>query len=172
MNFGVLIACLIWNGNLVQSNKQEIIEDLKNIIFKIKKSGDDFGPGQTSIPAFTATLSKNFTPPLNKIIKFDSVKTNVGGHYSSSTGIFTPPRDGLYMISATIRSTNAKFLHCELRVNDAVKEKLFGTNQSTGTANAVLKLRRGDRVFIQKDFRSGESMIGRDWSMFSGYFIA
>ncbi|VDI73967.1 Hypothetical predicted protein [Mytilus galloprovincialis] len=62
MNFGVLIACLIWNGNLVQSNKQEIIEDLKNIIFKIKKSGDDFGPGPTSIPAFTATLSKDFTP--------------------------------------------------------------------------------------------------------------
>ncbi|XP_052102067.1 complement C1q subcomponent subunit C-like isoform X4 [Mytilus californianus] len=170
MIFSVLIASLIY-GNLVQCNKQEIIEDLKNIIFKIKKSGD-FGAGQTSIPAFTATLSKDFTPPLNQIIKFDSVKTNVGGHYSSSTGVFTPPRNGLYMISATIRSTATKYLHCELWVNDVMKEKLFGNNYSTGTANAVLQLKRGDRVFIKKDNRSGEYMLGRDWSMFSGYFIA
>ncbi|CAG2251377.1 unnamed protein product [Mytilus edulis] len=172
MNFGVLIACLIWNGNLVLSNKQEIIEDLKNIIYKIKKSGDDFRPGPASIPAFTVILSKDLTPLSNQIIKFDSVKTNVGGHYSTSTGVFTPPRDGLYMISATMRSNAGQHLHCELWVNDAMKEKLFGTNYSTGTTNAVLKLRRGDRVFIKKDYRSGEYILGRGWSMFSGYFIA
>ncbi|VDI12946.1 Hypothetical predicted protein [Mytilus galloprovincialis] len=162
----------------LESTKREVkqvkieLESTKKAVKLVKVELDKIITGPTSIPAFTATLSKDFTPPINQIIKFDSVKTNVGDHYSSSTGIFTPPRDGLYMISATIRSNGGQILHCELWVNDAMKEKLFGSNYSSGTANAVLKLRGGDRVFIQKDFRSGGQMLGRDWSMFSGYFIA
>ncbi|VDI12945.1 Hypothetical predicted protein [Mytilus galloprovincialis] len=162
----------------LESTKKEVkqvqieLESTKKAVKLVKVELDKIITGPTSIPAFTATLSKDFTPPINQIIKFDSVKTNVGDHYSSSTGIFTPPRDGLYMISATIRSNGGQILHCELWVNDAMKEKLFGSNYSSGTANAVLKLRGGDRVFIQKDFRSGGQMLGRDWSMFSGYFIA
>lgn len=128
--------------------------------------------GHTSIPAFTATLSKDLTPQVNQIIIFDSVKTNVGGHYSPSTGVFTSPRNGLYMISATMRSTASKHLHCELWVNEGMKVKTFGTNYSTGTINAVLQLKTGDKVSIKKDHRSGEGIIGREWSMFSGYFIA
>ncbi|XP_052101192.1 complement C1q-like protein 3 [Mytilus californianus] len=171
MIFVVLFASLICYGNIVQCHKHEIVEDLLNVIFKLKKYGG-FGGGEKSIPAFTANLSKHFTPQINQIIKFDSVKTNVGGHYSPSTGIFTTPRNGLYMISATMRSDGSKHLHCELWVNDAMKEKLFGTNYSTGTINAVLQLKTGDKVFIKKDQHSGETIVGGDWSMFSGYFIA
>jgi hypothetical protein len=51
-------------------------------------------------------------------------------------------------------------------------EKAFGTDYSTGTVNAVLQLKVGDKVFIKKDHRGGrETMLGRHWSMFSGYFI-
>lgn len=117
-------------------------------------------------------MSKDLTPQVNQIIIFDSVKTNVGGHYSPSTGVFTSPRNGLYMISATMRSTASKHLHCELWVNEGMKVKTFGTNYSTGTINAVLQLKTGDKVSIKKDHRSGEGIIGREWSMFSGYFIA
>ncbi|VDI20195.1 Hypothetical predicted protein [Mytilus galloprovincialis] len=153
------------------TTENEIVEDLLNVIFKLKKS-KCYGGGQTSIPAFTATLSKDLTPQINEIIIFDSVKTNVGGHYSSSTGIFTSPRNGLYMISATMRSTATKHLHCELMVNEGMKVKIFGTNYSTGTISVVLLLKTGDKVSIKKDHRSGEGILGREWSMFSGYFIA
>jgi hypothetical protein len=54
-------------------------------------------------------------------------------------------------------------------------EKAFGTNSSTGSLNTVLQLKKGDRVYIKKDSRhskSGEYMLGRYWSMFSGYLIA
>nr|CBX41733.1 putative C1q domain containing protein MgC1q84 [Mytilus galloprovincialis] len=172
MIFGVLLASLICCGTTVQCYKHEIVEDLLNIIFKLKKS-DGFQGGRTSIPAFTATLSKDFSVAVtNKIIVFDTVKTNIGGHYSSKTGIFTVPRNGLYMISSTMRSYGSKHLHCELWVNSDIIEKLFGGNYSQGTANAVLQLKRGDRVFIKKDNHGGESILGRDWSVFSGYLIA
>ena len=127
-----------------------------------------------NVPAFTATLSEDVVPPINQVIKFDTVRTNIGGHYSPRTGIFTTPKSGLYMFSATIRAGggNGKHLHCELWVNNTMYEKAFGTGYSTGTVNAVLQLKVGDKVFIKKDHRGGrETMLGRHWSMFSGYFI-
>lgn len=123
-------------------------------------------------PAFLATLHNDFTPPINSVIKFDHVITNIGRHYSPSNGIFTVPKDGLYMFSATTRSTAGTHLHCEIMVDSNMIVKMFGTNYDAGTGNAVLNLKRGDKVFVQKDSHTGEKMIGRHWSMFSGYFIA
>ncbi|CAG2224925.1 unnamed protein product [Mytilus edulis] len=161
-------------NDLVLCHEKEIIEDLLNVIIKLKavKKNGSYGAARLSVPAFTVTLSKHLTPQVNQIIKFESVKTNIGGHYSPSTGIFTAPRNGLYMISATIRPNGSAYLHCEIQVNGEMKEKLVGTRGSTGTANAVLQLKKGNKVFIKKDHRSGENMMGKDWSMFSGYFIA
>ena len=111
---------------------------------------------------------------MSEIIKFDSVRTNIGGHYSPNTGVFTVPRQGLYMLSATFRSSGGKNLHCALWVNDVMYERAFGINHSTGSLNTVLQLKKGDRVYIKKDSKhsnSAEHMLGRNWSMFSGYLI-
>jgi len=112
---------------------------------------------------------------MSEIIKFDSVRTNIGGHYSPNTGVFTVPRPGLYMLSATARSHSGKYLHCALWVNDVMYERAFGTNHSTGSLNTVLQLKKGDRVYIKKDSKhsnSGEHMYGAYRSMFAGYLIA
>ena len=112
---------------------------------------------------------------MKEIIKFDSVKTNIGGNYSPNTGVFTVPRPGLYMLSATVMSTSGKNLHCALWVNHVLYQRAFGKNYSTGTLNTVLKLKKGDRVYIMKDSKysnSGEHMLGSHFSMFSGYLIA
>jgi hypothetical protein len=112
---------------------------------------------------------------MSEIIKFDSVRTNIGGHYSPNTGVFTVPRPGLYMLSATVRSTKGRDLHCALWVNDVMYEKAYGTNYTTGSLNTVLQLKKGDRVYIKKDSKQSDSvepMLGINWSMFSGYLIA
>jgi hypothetical protein len=76
------------------------------------------------------------------------------------------------MLSATVRSDRVKQLHCELWVNNVVHVRSYGTNYSTGSLTAVLQLKKGQRVYIKKDARSGERMLGRHRSMFSGYLIA
>ena len=80
------------------------------------------------------------------------------------------------MLSATVRAgtqTRGKNLHCELWVNNTIYARASGTGYSTGTVNAVLQLKVGDKVFIMKDYRGAglEVMVGRHYSMFSGYFI-
>ena len=66
-------------------------------------------------------------------------------------------------------------IYTALWVNDVMYEKAFGTNNSTGSLNTVLQLKKGDRVYIKKDSKyssASEYMAGRHWSMFSGYLIA
>jgi hypothetical protein len=112
---------------------------------------------------------------MSEIIKFDSVRTNIGGHYSPNTGVFTVPKPGLYMLSATVRAAGGKHLHCALWVNDVMHERAFGTNLSTGSLNTVLQLKKGDSVFIKKDSKyskPSEYIVGGHFSMFSGYLIA
>lgn len=84
---------------------------------------------------------------MSEIIKFDSARTNIGGHYSPKTGVFTVPRPGLYMLSATVRAGSGKHLHCGLWVNGVMYERAFGANLSSGTLNVVLQLKKGDRVY-------------------------
>jgi hypothetical protein len=112
---------------------------------------------------------------MNEIFKFDSIKTNIGGHYSPKTGVFTVPRPGLYMLSATVMSTRGKSLSCDFLVNDVMSGRLFGINFSTGSLNTVLQLKKGDRVYIKKSSKkstASEYLYGEHWSMFSGYLIA
>ena len=169
------LVFVILNGNVfdVTAHDHGIVDDLLNVILKLKKGTAYTHPRK--ILAFSATLSKGFTPAMNEIIKFDSIKTNIGGYYSPKTGVFTVPRPGLYMLSATVMSASGKHLHCVLLVNDVMSARLFGTNYSTGSLNTVLQLKKGDRVFIKKDpkkSKPSQYIYGQHYSMFSGYLIA
>lgn len=161
-----LVQEMVFNSTL-QAQERLLLENSKII----RAMYENITQGLSNIPAFQATVSHDFTPPHHSVIKFDSVKTNIGGSYSSSTGIFTVPRSGLYMFSATIRSYGTH-LHCDLFVNETMKMRVHTDGIDTGTGNAVLTVRKGDRVFIRQIGSPGEKMIGREWSMFSGFFIA
>lgn len=124
------------------------------------------------IPAFTATLTKKFKPGPHDVIKFDSVRTNIGGGYSASTGIFTVPQSGLYMISATIRSWGGQNIHCQLAVNNKFYAPIFGANWSAGAISIAIQLTKGDKVCVRNDNSNGsETVTGGSWSMFSGFLI-
>ena len=51
---------------------------------------------------------------------FDLVKYNNGGHYSSTTGKFTAPENGYYLITAQILGANKNAVH-QLFVDGAAK---------------------------------------------------
>ena len=126
-------------------------------------------------PAFTATL--NGQPTLsgtNAIVKFDNVILNREGGYDPKTGIFTAPRAGLYQISATVMSANGKDLTLDIVTNKQVLLYLYGSrlHGSTETANPVLELRSGDKVFVKNGSSGSQLINGNHYSYFSGYFIS
>ncbi|XP_071180303.1 complement C1q-like protein 4 [Mytilus edulis] len=122
-------------------------------------------------PAFTASLTTTKPIHSNEVVKFDKVWLNMENAYNPITGVFTAPRNGLYFVSSTVRATHSSRLHCHLWKNNQSTLSLFGTNYSTGTINSVMPLKKGDIIYIKKDKRAGETILGGHYSMFSAYLI-
>ncbi|XP_076107069.1 cerebellin-1-like [Mytilus galloprovincialis] len=122
-------------------------------------------------PAFTASFSADDWPEPNEIIKFDHVWLNVGNGYDATTGVFTVPRNGLYSVTGTLMSVDAKNLHCHLWKNNDLIIGLFGHDYSSGTLNSAMLLEKGETIYIKHDNKVGEQMLGRHYSMFSAFLI-
>jgi len=104
---------------------------------------------------------------------FDKVWLNSGNAYDPNTGVFTIPRTGLYMISATVRSTHGRYLHCHMRKDNEALLRIFGTGYSTGTINHVMALSKGTRIYVKHDSnRINEDILGGHYSMFSGLILS
>ena len=54
---------------------------------------------------FLATIGAVTVTPVSDPIVFDEVRLNPGGHYDSSTGIYTAPVDGYYEFNINVRSS-------------------------------------------------------------------
>ncbi|CAG2209825.1 C1QL [Mytilus edulis] len=105
-------------------------------------------------PAFFAVLisaGENFGN--EQILKFDSVKTNIGGGYDPITGVFIAPKDGTYQFTGVIYS-NGQGADIEAQMNK--NHELLLRGYSSGASHAesqvmsgVVTLKTGDHIFIQ-----------------------
>ena len=95
--------------------------------------------------------------PLNwGTIPFTKVITNVGGHYSTSTGIFTCQYSGLYYFALhTLKIASYDYLRCYIRKNlsDLVQTHTNPDSDSDSgwygsTNSVVLQLVQGDTVDV------------------------
>lgn len=146
------------------------VNNIINVIINISEPGR-----QQERPAFTASLTKSrsFSTSGSEVIVFDKVWFNSGNAYDPNTGVFTIPRTGLYMISATVRSTANEYLHCHLRKDNEALLRIFGTGYNTGTINPVMALSKGTRIYVNHDSnRINEDILGAHYSMFSGLLLS
>jgi hypothetical protein len=105
---------------------------------------------------------------------FDHVWTNEGNGYNPNTGKFTAPKYGLYQKSGTVMSASGKYVHVFLFKNDKQTVTLFaGSGHDTGTINIVLKLQKGDTVYM-KHPNSTETIYSTTsvYCVFSGFLIS
>ena len=105
---------------------------------------------------------------------FDKVWTNVGNGYNPNTGKFTAPKSGLYQISGTIMSVAGKLLYVYLFKNDKQTVSLFaGLGNNTGTVNIVLKLQKGETVYMKHHNNTQTIYSNSDvYCVFSGFLIS
>ena len=128
--------------------------------------------------AFQATLSKHLhNLKHQETVIFDKVLLNEGNAYNHRTGGFTAPVGGVYSFNWKTL-TNAKtyfvteivhngnliaFNHCDGRG--------LSTGHASSSNQVIIKMKKGDKVWIRTRGRDGLYANGYGYCDFSGYKV-
>lgn len=149
------------------------------------------GAVATSPVSFSAGLTQKPFPHNVGVIQFNKVLVNDGQHYNPSTGIFTSPYDGRYLITAVLAPERNEFIEAVLSVSNASVAQLHSAGYrkelleyhkpksgkrtcggGTGAFHLVLHLKAGAEVSI---VLTGGTLAYTDsdeiYSTFSGVFL-
>nr|XP_022290028.1 complement C1q-like protein 4 [Crassostrea virginica] len=128
--------------------------------------------------AFTATVTRGTISKNGQTLVFPNIITNVGGGYNRANGVFTAPRDGVYVFFCRITAaTNPSDMYFDFILNGSRKagSLVYGRNNNpyrTSSNSIVLQLRHGDRVWVKMTYGGNHYYygVGGDQS-FSGYLL-
>ncbi|VDI10397.1 Hypothetical predicted protein [Mytilus galloprovincialis] len=152
-----------------------MVENILEKLFKSTGSDNCSHQKPKEIPAFSASMTNAKVLGATEILQFDKVWTNNGKDYDQNTGIFKAPFKGVYQFSFTVMSSNGKKLRVFLWHNGNRLVGVYpGIGYNEGTANIVLNLKKGDRVYVKcggSDHGYIHTANGYWYSMFSGYLI-
>ena len=117
--------------------------------------------------------------PSSGTIRFTHVFTNIGGHYSTSTGVFTCQYSGLYAFTLTIiKEGGYNRAYCKIRKNGSnivLAWTDLDSNSDGGfysaTNSMVLHLVHGDKVDVGRCSPIASIHSNWDTSSFSGFMI-
>nr|QNL15624.1 C1q domain-containing protein [Pinctada imbricata] len=126
--------------------------------------------------AFQAKLVRTIgsTMTAHKVVVFDNVEINVGNGYSTRTGKFTVPEDGIYVFHWTCMTHTNNVFRTELVVDGNIKvgnhaAANFPTDaHDTGSQMYTGRLTKNNQVWI-RTFHTETYLRGDGWSAFSGY---
>ncbi|KAK3097526.1 hypothetical protein FSP39_010461 [Pinctada imbricata] len=122
-----------------------------------KEIASNISRKQDDVVAFTAVLSLSKTFGRDELIVYDRIITNVGGAYSSASGLFTSPEEGTHVFTWTHLTYNEHYCHAFLyknanKVSLDAHSNLQGISRSLytmATMSGTLQLTKGDQVSIR-----------------------
>ena len=128
--------------------------------------------------AFLATINAGTISPVPNPIIFNETRHNPGGHYDPETGTYTVPLDGLYAVSATLRSHPDNDFSVRIVVDGSL---IVNSRNSDGsgagfmatTASIPLHLTTGQQVWVSPvnlNAAYGSDPLMHTW--FSAYLIS
>ena len=128
--------------------------------------------------AFLATIDAETVSPVPDPIIFNETRYNPGGHYDPETGIYTVPLDGLYFVSATLRSQpdNDYWMQIVVDGSDIAESRNSdgsGAGYMATTVSVPLHLTTGQQVWVSPgvlDATYGSNPLMYTW--FSAYLIS
>jgi hypothetical protein len=99
-----------------------------------------------------------------------NVITNVGSNFSTSTGRFTAPVTGVYMLcfALTTADTNSQFIEITVNGSNVANRQLsYGVVYQSGTQFVIVNINVGDYATAQKR----DASYGTYNGVFSGYLL-
>ncbi|XP_062597139.1 uncharacterized protein LOC134258598 [Saccostrea cucullata] len=132
----------------MSNSQKNNIANLNDTIIHLKNS-------LISNVAFTAgTYGSMYTD--GETVKFPKIIFQVGGGYNPTTGVFTAPKAGLYLIFSTNVAVNNKIFWTKIMINGSEKAGVMAwailpqSNVYQSGSNLVIyQLQMGDRVWMQ-----------------------
>ena len=132
--------------------------------------------------AFLAQFSaQRVGGPDSTALKFDHVIFNDGDHYDPSLGIFTAPYPGVYVFSAKFFTDGTQAAHpvLDVKVNGNTQDRMSfgepglegGVQQSSHSTSMTLRLRAGDRVWVESYKSRVYKLYGIFHTFFSGALL-
>ena len=133
--------------------------------------------------AFSVTMDADMPMTSEyRVVKFNVVLANVGGHYDVTSGVFTAPKNGTYLIGFNGVSYDGQstLLHLVrnsgrlLSAYDSVGCTCKGAARDKGSAGnvAILNLERGDRVYVELPDQYGlHNAPYHNYATFYGYLL-
>ncbi|CAC5379879.1 unnamed protein product [Mytilus coruscus] len=189
------------------SDKQEQISILKKIVLKIFREqskrevdpevhdnlvhfdknkrlleGIQPSPIPVHTTAFYAYMNQSLTTQdQNRILIFDTVKTNINGGYNPNTGIFRVPVDGVYGFTFSVREDPTSYGSYEIIKNAEAVGSAIGLveglaiqQQVIGTV--IISASQGDYIFVRthSSLQHHGAILSNTHgrSMFAGWFIS
>ena len=128
--------------------------------------------------AFQSTLTKNLQNMKHQeTVIFDTVRLNEGNAYNQKTGEFTATTGGVYSFNWKIFTSSGKYFITEIvhNGNAIALNYCDGKGISTGYAStsnqAIIRMKKGDKVWIRTHGGNGIFANGGEWCDFSGYKV-
>ncbi|XP_076991993.1 EMILIN-2 isoform X2 [Tamandua tetradactyla] len=147
-------------------------------------------PGTPSLVSFSAGLTQKPFPSDRGVVLFNKVLVNDGDVYDPSTGIFTAPYDGRYLITATLTPERDAYVEAVLSVSNASVAQMhtagykrefleyhrpqgaFHTCGGPGAFHLIVHLKAGDGVnVVVTGGRLAHTDFDEVYSTFSGLFL-
>lgn len=157
------------------SNKFRIYDSALTERMAVDSSGRVTTPYQ---PTFDVAYNSSNYATQNPVI-FDQVYTNIGGHYSTTTGRFTAPVAGLYLFytsfikNSTTSVCRRRFDKNGSEVHGGRHLRLTETSANTygdnGTFSHVIQCAAGD--YITVNHYAGNSYGTATYDYFGGYLL-
>lgn len=136
----------------------------------------DNHPVTTNGVSFFAYLSRDEpNPGTHMTFVFDVDHTNIGGHYSHHTGVFSCPSHGVYVFSWSIYCDVSGYVYSELVVNSSSVSGTFVgsrgvSNILSSTDLVIVVLNAGDEAYIRTPLNSASSGKVRSHAQFRSTF--
>lgn len=124
--------------------------------------------------AFHAVLDKEKITTSSEPVVCDAIVSNVGGAYSSETGIFTAPVAGSYCFMASASSCKMdeeKKCKMAIVVENDMKGFLVSGSTRWSTCHTAVWVKPGQRVWLRSYGDREYTFGGGWWTSFSGMLL-
>lgn len=151
---------------------------LANLLKSLKGSNNAYPlyliGGKAAPVGFTVGVTSSSSSWSGSTLVFPHVVYNGGNGYNPSTGIFTSPTDGTYVFFVKVNVYGSNYLYLDIVLNEVSKVRSMSHNTAqymTGTNLAVLRLNKGDRVWIRRHRGKGYYSNSVPITTFSGFLL-